>query len=133
MDNILYSKKPPEAQLEEVDEIIRGCNSPARNVWQRIRSYIKNFESKLDEEHEILITFLTLKGAQAIEVNNISYWSPDMLIFECNDDDGETILLQHYSQVNFYLSARKKKNPKRPSRTIGFSSDTPNGKTNYDN
>lgn len=81
MDNILYSKKPPEAQLEEVDEIIRGCNSPARNVWQRIRSYIKNFESKLDEEHEILITFLTLAGAQA----------------------------------------------------IGFSSDTPDAKTNYDN
>ncbi len=117
-------KKPPEAQLEEADEIIRGLSSPARRMWEHIKSYIENFEAKQDEEHEVVVYFLSLSGREKIEVLNVGYWSPDMLIFECLiDGTGETVLLQHYSQVNFYISTRKKVNPKRPARRIGFSTE----------
>ena len=124
MKNVMFDRKPPEAQIEEIDELIRNGDSPARSIWKRIKSFVENFESQLDDEHEVMIDFLELPASGITEVQSVSYWSPDILMFTCISDIGtEIVLLQHYSQLNFFVCSRKKKDPSRPKHTIRFTTE----------
>jgi hypothetical protein len=92
--------------------------SPAQWAYERIARQIREFEEQLSDDEEI---GLPLVGAKTgvMHIEDIGFWSPDMLIYHGKNDHRKPMqLLQHYSQMSILLTAVPKIRAK-PNR-IGF-------------
>ena len=81
--------------------------------------YIEEFEKSLDKDHEVGIRLVSFDKNLTINVSNIGYFNPSLIIFEGELEDGSKVkLIQHISQINFLLLAVKKRH--KSKRKIGF-------------
>ena len=82
--------------------------------------YIKNFETQLDNEHEVAMGF-TGGDAGVLRIEGIGYFDPDVVTFYGRDEDNaRTQLIQHVSQLNVMLRALPKAPEIEEPRRIGF-------------
>lgn len=94
--------------------------SPARWAYERLILYIRNFETRLDNEHEVAMGF-TGADAGVIRIEGIGYYDPDIVAFYGTDPaGGRTQLIQHVSQLNVLLRALPKPAAEDAPRRIGF-------------
>ncbi len=92
--------------------------SEAQWAYERLILYIQNFESQLDNEHEV---GMGLAGADVgtLLIQGIGFFAPDLVTFYGEDEDGGRMqLIQHVSQLNVMLVASPKRE-ETPNR-IGF-------------
>jgi hypothetical protein len=95
-----------------------GAN-PARWMYERLATYIKQFEARLDEQHEIGARLVSFGTQLTFHIEDMGYYGPDMIVFYGKNDAGEPVqLIQHTSQLSVLLVAVRK-NGERPRR-IGF-------------
>ena len=95
------------------------ADNPARWMFERLAAYIKQFESRLDEEHEIGARLVSFGANLTFHIEDMGYYGPDMVVFYGKNDKGEPVqLIQHTSQLNVLLVAVRKQEA-RPRR-IGF-------------
>jgi hypothetical protein len=93
--------------------------SPAEWMYNRLVEYIKNFENKLDYEHEVGARLVSFGQSITFHISNIGYYGPDIISFYGTDEKGQAVqLIQHTSQLSVLLIAVEKKTDK-PLR-IGF-------------
>lgn len=92
----------------------------ASGVCKRIMNHIKEFEQKLDDEHEVLLKLASFGQGITMAVANISYSDPNILIFSGYVGGQFSTLIQHISQTQFPACRRKKDDPEKPARRIGF-------------
>ncbi len=96
------------------------AKSAARWAYERLVTYIKNFEEQLDSEHEVAMGFA---GGEAgvLRIEGLGYFDPDIMTFYGSDSSGSrTQLVQHVNQLNVMLRALPKEKPAEPARRIGF-------------
>ena len=106
---------PPAIAAQPVEE-----KSPAQWAYERIILYIKNFEDRLDNAHEVAMGFAGSQGG-AMRIDGLGYFAPDMITFYGQDEDGlRTQLIQHVSQLNVMLRALPKSEAHEEPRRIGF-------------
>ncbi len=115
---------PKTAELEPLPEGVAAepieAKSPAQWAYERLILYIKNFESQLDNEHEVAMGF-TGGDAGVLRIEGIGYFDPDIVTFYGRDDDGaRTQLIQHVSQLSVMLRALAKAPEVEEPRRIGF-------------
>ena len=92
--------------------------SEAQWAYERLILYIQNFESQLDNEHEV---GMALAGAKVgtLLIQGIGFFAPDIVTFYGEDEQGGRLqLVQHVSQLNVMLVASPKREDE-PNR-IGF-------------
>ena len=107
-------------QLPAVARTPPASKSPAKWAYERLILYIKNFEEKLDGDHEIAMGF-TGASAGVLRIEGIGYFDPDIVTFYGADADGtRTQLIQHVSQLNVILRALPKRPETAAARRIGF-------------
>ena len=107
---------PLPAPLPRPDE---NTQNPAKWMFERLASYIKQFESRLDDEHEIGARLVSFGANLTFHIEDMGYFGPDMIVFYGKNDRGEPVqLLQHTSQLSVLLVAVRKQQ-ERPRR-IGF-------------
>jgi hypothetical protein len=95
-------------------------NNPARWMHERLVNQIVEFEKGLDADHEVGGRFVEGPNSEALHIENIASWGPDMVIFVGKYSDGRKFeLLQHFSQVSLFLVAIRKTED-NPARRIGF-------------
>jgi len=93
--------------------------NPAKWAHERIVRSINRFEEDLDDQHEVGARLVTFGPAILIQVEDVGYWGPDIVIFYGIDEGGQKVqLLQHVSQLSVLLVAVKKAHDK--PRRIGF-------------
>jgi hypothetical protein len=94
--------------------------------FEIIKDTIKNFESELDQEHEVAFKLACFGQTITLRVTEIGFHNPSLLFFWGYIDgcDHEVQLIQHISQLSFLLMAVPKEEPKKPPRRIGFHPDT---------
>ncbi len=94
-------------------------NASAQYVF--IKQYIQEFESSLDLQHEVAISFTNFGHSTLMRVTEILCYDPVLIIFKgyINDELSISTLIQHISQLNFLLTSVKT-TEKRPKRKIGF-------------
>jgi hypothetical protein len=94
--------------------------TPAEWAYERLILYIKNFEEKLDNDHEVAMGF-TGGDAGVMKIEGIGFYAPDIITFYGADPAGtRTQQIQHVSQLNVLLRALPK-NVDQPEPTrIGF-------------
>lgn len=112
---LMLDLKPPEAQAEALQELVSPEMSPAHYVWLRLRQMVSQYESLIESDCEVRIEM----RPTGERVENISYWSPDLLIFECAGIERK-IVIQHISRLDFSLSKTRRKPESAPAHRIGF-------------
>ncbi|MFN3144513.1 MAG: DUF6173 family protein [Paracoccaceae bacterium] len=94
--------------------------SPARWAYERVILYIKNFEEKLDSEHEVTMGFAG-SDAGVLRIEGVGYFDPDIVTFYGSDPDGNrTQLIQHVSQLSVVLRAMPRDSSRPEPQRIGF-------------
>ncbi len=88
-------------------------------MHERIVHQIIEFEKGLDPDHEIGGRFVAGPNSEALHIETVANWGPDMIVFLGQFPDGRKFeLIQHYSQVSILLVAVPKMN--EAPRRIGF-------------
>lgn len=105
----------PEALQSPTDE-----KSPARWAYERLILYIRNFESQLDDSHEVAMGFAG-GDIGVIRIEGLGYFDPDIVTFYGTDEEGvRTQLIQHVGQLNVMLRALPRFDGEVEPRRIGF-------------
>ena len=101
-------------------EGVRMRDNPAEWAFVRLSRMIEEFESKLDKDDEIGARIVGLPGEGTMQIEDVGFWGPDLIMFYGKNSDGKPVrLVQHYSQINVLLNALPKPE-ERPARRIGF-------------
>jgi hypothetical protein len=113
---------PPAKALSRMAAAL-GTGTPpaainaAEWMFERLKRYIQEFESHLDDDHEVgahLVSF-----GHELTFHDMGYHGPDIITFYGRNERGEDVqLIQHTSQLNVLLVAVRKQQEK--PRRIGF-------------
>lgn len=108
----------------EIPEIRNFQNADYQ--YELICDYIKNFQSKLDDEHEVGVQLASFGQSILLTVTDIGYANPSIIEF-CGYYNGfKAQLIQNINQLNFLLVAVPKDDPNKPARRIGFDTSNEN-------
>ena len=110
----------PDIKLPDLTPI----ETPAQRMWadeqyKILKRYIQDFESSLDNDHEVGIMMTNFGQSVLMYVVNITYENPVLMVFKGKVNGQEATLIQHINQLNFMLMSIEKE-PDRPKRQIGF-------------
>lgn len=94
----------------------------AETQFEIIKKYILDFQSSLDQEHDVGVLLASFGSRVLMEVTQIGFHRPVLLVFKGFVDEKPTTLIQHISQINFLLQTVPKPADK-PHREIGFNAD----------
>ncbi len=87
--------------------------------YDRLISYIIDFEKNLKEEEEVGARLVSFGETIIIHIDNLGYWNPSLISFNGRDnDDREVQLIQHVSQISVLLMKVPRTNKER--ERIGF-------------
>lgn len=111
---------PCETELPKTLQGPATGKSAARWAYERLIVYIQNFESQLDNDHEVAMGFVG-GDAGVIRIEGIGYFDPDIVTFYGTDAQGaRTQLIQHVSQLGVTLRALPKHIDQPQPNRIGF-------------
>ncbi len=103
------------------------ADSPIQHIWadelfQVLCKYIRDFEKSLDEGHEVGLLLTNFGQSILMQVTEVSYEEPVLMVFKGLVNGQEATLIQHISQLNFLLTSTPKESD-RPKRQIGFTTN----------
>lgn len=113
----------PMSRAKSFVEQMTEINQPytAKNIFNELIERIQNFESKLNQEHEVGMQLVTFGESTQFSVLRLGYIDPSIIWFEGILADGSHVeLLQHVSQISFLMIALKREDPEIPKKPIGF-------------
>lgn len=96
-------------------------DNPVVAISKILEKQIKLFESKLNQNEDVMIMAASFGSTVIFYVHTIEFNNPNIIIFHGSDENGNDIsLLQHCNQLNFLLQVGKREQPEQPKRQIGF-------------
>ena len=101
-----------------------NMESPKENMWaddqfRILREQIQLFEETLDDEHEVGLMMTNFGQTVTMQVMEITYANPVLMIFRGYVNGRKATLIQHINQLNFMLTSVPLL-PNEPKRSIGF-------------
>ena len=113
--------KMPELSGIDVD-------TPVQHMWadeqfEILKRYIQEFERSLDSDHEVGIMMTNFGQSVLMQVTQVAYEDPVLMIFKGFVNGHEATLIQHINQLNFMLTSVEKE-PNIPKKQIGFVSNS---------
>ena len=123
-----YNSLLPDIGLSKMDlpqmMPIEPIDTPFHHIFvdeqfRIIKEYIQKFEKNLDAEHEVGVMMTNFGQSIIMQVEEVTYEEPVLLIFKGYINGKMSVLIQHMNQLNFLLTSldRTTEEPKRP---IGF-------------
>ena len=118
---MLDTKTIYETAMKQIDdtEPIPLTYSYSDTQFEILCKYIKEFESKLDSEHEVGLLLTNFGQSVTMHVTEIGYEKSVLMIFKGYVDGKMSTLIQHINQLNFLLTSVPKETD-RPKKPIGF-------------
>lgn len=90
--------------------------------FEILKEQIQQFEMTLDAEHEVGLWLTNFGQTMLMQVTEISYRMPVLMVFKGYINGVESTLIQHVNQLSFLLTSVKT-DPERPKCKIGFVPD----------
>ena len=115
LDSMITKLKTPSLSLPE----LKNYNL-ADYQYELLCKYISNFQSSLDDEHEVCIQLASFGQNILLNVTKIGYANPCLITFQGYVNDQFCKLIQHVSQLSFLIMSCPKAEPDKPPRRIGF-------------
>lgn len=114
---------PANAQAIQ-DMSVRMRDNPAEWAFVRLSKLMQDFEANLKKDEEIGAIVVGLPGDGTMQIVDVGFWGPDLIMFFGRNVDGKPVrLIQHYTQLNVVLSAVKKPEDQAEPNRIGFRLD----------
>lgn len=88
--------------------------------YEKIMEEIRDFENRLDSEHELAVKLASFGSPITMVVTSIGYQNPDMLYFYGFVNGKDAQLIQHISQLSFLLTSVEREDKTKPAHRIGF-------------
>ena len=112
----------PSAIAKRLEEI--EIDAPIQHMWadeqfEILKRYIQEFERSLDDKHEVGILMTNFGQSVLMQVTQVTYEDPVLMVFKGYVNGREATLIQHINQLNFMLTTVLKESD-RPKRQIGF-------------
>ena len=96
-----------------------ATENAAKWMHERVVRSINDFEQDLNRDHEVGARLVSFGADVTFHVEDVGFWSPDMIIFRGVDGNGKKVqLLQHITQLSVLLVAVDK--TQAEPRRIGF-------------
>jgi hypothetical protein len=96
----------------------------ASEFHKRLVAWINDFDSQLDQQHEVGVRLVSFGQTVVFHLADISYWNPSLIVFKGAMEDGQPVeLIQHVSQISILLMRLPRKDPNQPKTRIGFTQD----------
>lgn len=122
MNNIHF----PNFNIPDMSDIrIPIAYSYSDTQFDIIKKHILNFQSGLDDQHEVGVLLTNFGQSMLMNVIHIGYEESVLMVFKGYVDGRYATLIQHINQINFLLTSIPIES-ERPARRIGF--DTSNAK-----
>lgn len=107
--------------LREQREKTERHRNPVIQIRETLERQVRDFESKLNEEQEVMLMAASFGSSITFYVDSIEFNEPSMIIFHgTTTDGGPTRLIQHCNQLSFLLQAVPKQDPDEKRVPIGF-------------
>ena len=88
--------------------------------FEIIKEYIEEFESSLDQEHEVGLMLTNFGQSILMQVTEIGYEKSVLMVFKGIVNGNPSTLIQHINQLSFLLTAVPRQEPEKPKKKIGF-------------
>jgi hypothetical protein len=96
----------------------------ASEFHRRLVEWINDFDSTLDQDHEVGVRLVSFGQTVVFHLNDIGYWNPSLISFIGITSEGEPVeLIQHVSQISILLMKLRRLDPTTPKKKIGFRSE----------
>ena len=105
-------------QLSEI-EPLPIAYSYADTQFEILKKYIEEFQSTLDNEHEVGLLLTNFGNSKLMQVCEVGYEKSVLIVFKGYVDGVYSTLIQHVSQLNFLITSIPK-NADKPKQKIGF-------------
>jgi hypothetical protein len=93
----------------------------AAGLVKRLVREIREFEAKLDQQHEVGMRLVSFGQAVVIYVAEVGCVQPNLVIFVGMNERREPVkLIQHMNQLSFLLTVLPRLDPDAERRPIGF-------------
>ena len=103
---------------------MRMRDNPAEWAFVRLSKLIQEFEANLNKDEEIGATLVGMPGDATMQIVDVGFWGPDLIMFFGKNSDGKPVrLIQHYTQMNVVLNVVKKPEDQPEPNRIGFRLD----------
>ena len=106
--------------VKPISAISKDAYSKADYSYKVIMERIHEFESHLDNDHEVALMLAAFGQSITLAVTDVGYSNPSTLVFYGYVGEQSATLVQHMTQLNILLLAVKKADPEKPPRRIGF-------------
>ena len=118
---MLDTKTIYETAMKQIDNVepIPLTYSYSDTQFEILCKYIKEFESKLDSEHEVGLLLTNFGQTVTMHVTEIGYEKSVLMVFKGYVNGKMSTLIQHINQLNFLLTSVPKEDD-RPKKPIGF-------------
>ena len=111
-------------RIQEQNQVAERDRNPVIQIEDSIIRHVKDFESNLNDEQEVMILAASFGSSVTFYVNTIEFNRPNLIIFHgTTETGGSTRLIQHCNQLNFLLQAVPKHDPDEKRAPIGFTHD----------
>jgi hypothetical protein len=93
----------------------------ASEFHNRLAKWINEFNSSLDEQHDVGIRLVNFGQTVVFHLARLGYWNPSLMWFAGTTDNGDPVeLIQHVSQISILLMKLPRRDPTKPKTPIGF-------------
>ncbi|WP_367106039.1 DUF6173 family protein [uncultured Psychrobacter sp.] len=117
----LHQNSNLDAVIKSANEQIRLDRNPVVEIQQSIENHVKEFESELKSDQEIMVMAASFGGSVTFYVHSIEFNEPNLIVFHGRTEDNSMIrLIQHCNQLNFLLKAARRSNVEEKRNPIGF-------------
>ena len=95
--------------------------SSAEEYVKRLVAIMNEYNERLDHTHQVALRLVHFGQSMTINIANIGYWNPGIIIYYGTSIDGNPIeLVQHVSQISCLLTSVPREDPSKPKPLIGF-------------
>ncbi|STQ91757.1 DUF6173 family protein [Iodobacter fluviatilis] len=77
--------QPMPIEVPRIDDV---TINPAKWMYERLAKYIKDFEEKLDQDHEIGARLVSFGTTVTFHIEDMGYYGPDIICFHGKNEQG---------------------------------------------
>ena len=115
----IYNLNDPSLEIQKL--VDQSQDNYASKFYEHLVNWIRDFDSKLDNEHEVGVRLVNFGQTVVFSLEDMRYCDPSLISFIGHTQEGQPVeLIQHVNQISILLMKLPRQYPAEPKKPIGF-------------